>query len=66
MSPRKIIMKKHSIEIKPANRGKLHEETGTPAGQKIPLSKIKAKEHSPDPAVRKEAQFADNARKWAK
>ena len=54
------------IEIKPQNRGKLHAETGTPKGQKIPVAKIKAAENSPDPAVRKRAQFADNARKWGK
>jgi hypothetical protein len=31
-------------------------------GQEIPMSKIKQGERSPDPAVRKEAHFADNAR----
>ena len=52
------------IHIKPENKGLLHKETGTAQGQKIPLSKIKAAEHSTDPAIRKRAQFADNARKW--
>jgi hypothetical protein len=35
---------------------------GVPNGQEIPMSKIKQGERSPDPAVRKEARFADNAR----
>jgi len=38
---------------------------GTPQGKEIPMSKIKQDERSPDPAVRKEAHFADNARHWS-
>lgn len=55
-----------SIKIKPQNKGKLRAETGTPKGRTIPTSTLKAKEKSPGPAVRKRAQFADNARKWNK
>ena len=33
-------------------------------GQEIPMSEIKQGERSPDPAVGKEARFADNARHW--
>jgi hypothetical protein len=53
-----------AIRIKPSHKGLLHRDTGTPKGQKIPLASIKAKEKSSDPAVRKRAVFADNARKW--
>lgn len=52
------------IHIKKENKGKFHEVTHTPKGQKIPEAKIKAEEKSPDKAVRKEAQFADNAKKF--
>lgn len=52
--------------IKKSHEGLLHEDTHTPAGENIPKSKIKAAEHSSDPAVRKRAIFADNASKWGK
>lgn len=55
-----------AIKIKPSNKGKLRAETGTPKGKNIPVATLKAKEKSSDPAVRKRAQFADNARKWKK
>jgi hypothetical protein len=51
-----------SIDIKPSHKGKFHEWAKVPQGQEIPVSKIKQGEHSPDPSVRKMAQFADNAR----
>ena len=49
---------------RPSHEGKFHEWTGTPQDKEIPVSKIKQGERSPDPAVRKEARFADNARHW--
>ena len=52
--------------IKISHPGKFHEWAGVPQGREIPISKIKQGEQSPDPAVRKMAQFADNARKWGK
>jgi hypothetical protein len=55
-----------AISIKPSHKGLFHKDTGTPKGKPIPLAKIKAKEKSSDPAVRKRAVFADNARKWNK
>jgi hypothetical protein len=55
-----------AIYLNPKNKGKLHEETGTPKGQKIPLAKEEAALHSSDPAIRKRANFAINARKWNK
>ena len=45
-------------------KGALHKELGVAKGKKIPVSKIKAAEHSKNPTERKRAQFADNARKW--
>jgi hypothetical protein len=50
-----------SIDIKPSHKGRFHEWAKVPQGQEIPMSKIQG-ERSPDPAVRKEAHFADNAR----
>ncbi len=57
-------MSKSKIHINPAHRGELHRETGTPAGQKIPESKIQAAKHSGSAAERKRATFAENARHW--
>ena len=53
------------IKIKAKNKGKLHEKLGVPKGEKIPKAKIKAAENSPSPALRQEAQFADNASGFA-
>ena len=46
--------------IKPSHRGLLHEDLGVPQGERIPMDKKVAAEHSPDPAVRKRAVFAVN------
>jgi oligoendopeptidase F len=54
----------HKIRIKPENKGKLHKSTGTPKGEKIPVSKLEKAKHSKDPKTRKRATFALNARKW--
>ncbi len=51
-----------SIHIKPSHKGLLHKDLGIPQGEPIPESRIKAAENSPDPAVRKRAHFAENAR----
>lgn len=50
--------------IKPSHKGLLHEDTNTPAGEKIPPSKIMAAEHSRNPKIRKRSVFAANAAKW--
>lgn len=55
-----------AIEIKPENKGKLHKKLGVPEGEKIPLSKLEAAKRSSNPATRKQATFAVNARKWGK
>jgi hypothetical protein len=52
------------IHIKASHKGLLHKDTGTAKGKKIPESKIKEAEHSKNPAVRKRAVFAENAKKW--
>lgn len=48
------------IKIKPSHRGLLHRDTGTPMGQKIPVSKVDRAAHSKDHAVRRRAIFAQN------
>lgn len=53
-----------AIHIKKSHEGLLHKNTGTPAGKKIPAAKIAAAKNFPDPAVRKRAVFAANAKKW--
>ncbi len=54
------------IVIKPSHKGLLHEDLGVPQNKPIPLSRLMAAEQSPDPKIRKRAQFADNARKFSK
>lgn len=56
--------KKDPIRIKPSHEGKLHKALGVPAGQKIPVAKLETAAHSKSPALRKQAQFALNARKF--
>jgi hypothetical protein len=50
-----------SINIEPSHEVKFREWAKVPNGQEIPMSKIKQRERSPDPAVRKEARFAGSA-----
>jgi hypothetical protein len=54
--------KKGSIHIKKSEEGSFRAITKTPKGKDIPMKKIKQEEKSKDPAVRKKAQFAENAR----
>ncbi len=54
-----------AIQIKKSHRGRLHERLNIPAGQTIPLSRLVGAKHSSDPAERKQATFAINARKWS-
>ena len=51
-----------SINIKQSHIGRLHRALHVAPGKKIPLAKIKRAEKSKNPALRREAQFADNAR----
>lgn len=50
------------IHINPAHKGDLHRKLGVPEGQKIPDAKLQAAKNSPNPATRKQANFAINAK----
>ncbi len=52
------------IRIKPSHKGKLHRALGVPADKPIPEPKLRAALHSKSPEVRKEANFASNAKHW--
>ncbi len=52
------------IAIKKSHRGLLHEDLGVKPGEPIPLSRLMGALHSKNPAVRKRANFARNARSW--
>ena len=53
-----------SIKIKPENKGKLHEKLGVPKDKKIPAKALAKAANSKSPALRREAQFAINAKKF--
>jgi len=55
---------KEAIHIKPSHKGLLHKDLGVGAGKKISAKAEEKAKHSSDPAVRKRATFALNARKW--
>lgn len=52
------------IHIKKSHKGLLHKDLGVPAGKPIPEGKLKKAEHSSNPAVKKRAVFAENAKHW--
>lgn len=54
-----------AIKIKKANKGKLHRALGVSQGKKIPAGKLAIKPGD-SPAVKKEKQFAINAKKFKK
>lgn len=58
--------KSSGIKLNPANKGKLHKTLKVPEGEKIPVKKLEVAKKSPNPATRKRATFALNARKWGK
>lgn len=53
------MVKKSKIEIKPENKGKLKAKIG-----KITDAKLDKAKKSKSPALREEATFAMNTRKW--
>ncbi|MGH3438867.1 MAG: hypothetical protein ACRDRN_20650 [Sciscionella sp.] len=53
---------KSGIVIKKSHAGRLHRALGVPEGQPIPTAKLAAAKNSSDPAIRKEATFAINAK----
>ena len=55
-----------AIHINPAHKGRLHADLGVKKGKKLTAAEIDKAKHSSDPAERKRATFAANARKWNK
>jgi hypothetical protein len=53
-----------TIKIKKSHKGLLHKDLGVPADKPIPEAKLAKAKASKDPAVRKRATFAENAKKW--
>lgn len=53
-----------AIMIKKAHKGLLHKKLGVPQGQPIPAAKLAKAKASKSPALRKEANFAANARSF--
>ena len=54
------------IKIKPENKGKLHKALGVAEGKKIPAAALAKAKKSKSSALRNEATFAENAKKWTK
>lgn len=52
------------IHIKKSHQGLLHKNLGVAKGQKIPAKKLSKALHSSNPAVKKRAVFAENAKHW--
>jgi hypothetical protein len=50
------------IGIKPSHKGRLHAALGVAADKPIPPAKLAAAAKSKNPAIRKEAVFAQNAK----
>ena len=61
-APRHAGYKANPISINPKHKGLLHKDLGVPAGKPIPAGKLEAATHSKNPAVRKRAVFAQNAK----
>lgn len=53
------------IKIKKSHEGLLHKNLGVPEGQPIPASALMKAMSSKDPAIRKRANFAKNAKNWS-
>ena len=53
-----------AINIKPSHRGLLHKDLGVKQGEKIPAEKLAKAANSHDPAVKRRAIFAENAKHW--
>lgn len=53
-----------AIEIKKSHEGRFHRDVGKKPGEKITDADIEKGLKSKDPAERKRANFARNARKW--
>ena len=53
-----------AIHIKPSHKGLLHKELGVASGSPIPAKKLAKAAASSNPAERKRAVFAENAKHW--
>lgn len=53
-----------AIKIKKSHRGLLHKKLGISQHKMIPLKELSKAKHSSSAKLRKEAVFAENARKW--
>lgn len=53
-----------AIMIKKSRKGLLHKKLGVPQGKKIPASKLQAALHSKSASLRREANFAKNAKSF--
>ena len=53
-----------SIHIKASHKGLLHKDLGVAQGSPIPAKKLAKAAHSANPAERKRAVFAENAKHW--
>lgn len=54
----------HGIHIKKSHEGRFHKDVGKKPGEKITSADIEKGLRSKNPAERKRANFARNARKW--
>jgi len=54
-----------AIKIKKSHKGLLHKDLGISQKKGIPLSSLAKAKHSSNPAERKRATFAMNARHWS-
>jgi hypothetical protein len=55
---------KYKIHINPSHKGLLHKDLGKKAGKKLTVAEEEKAKNSSNPAERKRATFALNARKW--
>lgn len=53
-----------AIYIKPSRKGLLHKKLGVPEGKKIPAAKLSKALNSKSASLRKEANFARNAKSF--
>lgn len=54
--------KKKWLKSATSDKGALHRNLDIPAGEKIPLTTLKAATHSKNPTIRKEAALAETMR----
>lgn len=60
------IRNRPGVKIKASHKGELHRDLHVPQGEPIPAAKLAKAKNSNNPAIRKRATFAANAKKWGK